>query len=284
MSETDSIFNGIAGESALESALEGIDLNNDTAAAFKADVSNGSVVGRLRIIARLVAYAMTAQRILFRLFRTDVQALALDGHYGTKRWYIAKALLFQFGSALVFTDKDAFYSPVVPSLRIVTHAAVTELSYKVIVKAAKSNGAGLVPLSSAERLALQDYFDEVRPVVAVEVRSAKADEIRLIAQVVTDAKQGVASIQANVELAINSYLRTLDFNGVVSRTKIKLAMLAVPGVIDVVINTLQIKKGGTNVFTPFANIPRISTTFAGHAKIAASFPLSSSLTYTSSNV
>lgn len=281
MNDVAEIYNQIAGASAQEEVLSQLDLSGDTAASLREDTNNSSTVSRSRLIAWIVAYAMWTQQVLFRQFRADVQELALDGHYGTKRWYVATAKAFQLGQPLVFTDQDAYYENDVPAARIVSHAAVTEMAYKVIVKVAKSNGSGLVALHPAERLAVQDYFDELRPLVAVEVRSAQGDEVRIQAKVVCDAKLGMAGIGSNVNTAINTYLTALDFNGVISRTKLNQVILAVPGVIDAVIDELQVR---INSSSPWSNVHRIATTFSGWARISSQFPLSTGLQFVSSNV
>lgn len=282
MSEINEIYNEIGGAAATESALNGVDISGDTSTSFLADVTNGSVVGRFRIIAWLVAVYCFFQRTLWRTYRKDVEALALDGHYGTKRWWVRKALEYQPFTEVVFTDNDAYFLPVVPELRIVTHAAVVESAYKVILKVAKSNGGtGLIALTQQERIGLQDYCDEIKPTVQVEVRSSKPDLVRVVAAVITDAKLGNANIQSNVELAINTYLRTLDFNGAIRRTMLKLAILAVPGVLDVDIQSIHVKISANS---PWMMINLRAITYSGHAVISSEFPLDQTLTYISQNV
>jgi len=281
MAEVDDIFNEITAEATTESVLDGLDASGDTATQLKQDINNGSNVGLNRTIAYLIAYAMQAQRSLFRLFKIDVQNLALDGHFGTKRWFVAKALQFQYGYNLTFTDKDAFYPIIDEAAKIVSHAAVSESAYHVIVKVAKTQNNALIKLSTDERLAVQDYFDELRPPINVTVRSANSDKARIIGQVVTDAKQGIPNIQINVEQAIFNYLQTLDFNGVFSLNKLRQTILSVTGVIDVVFDDVAIRIDGNPVWNP---VNRIYRSFAGFINLDANYQLSDTLTYLSSNV
>lgn len=274
-------YNQIASEVALDEAINSLDGSGDNATQLKADVNNGSVVGRNRLIMWFVAYFMTLQQDLFALFKSDTKALALDGHFGTRRWFVAKALEYQYGDPLIFTRLDAYYDPVVPENRIVSQAACVELGYKVIVKAIKTSGGSITPLSSDERNGLQDYFDELRPPVQVEVRSADSDRLRFNAEVVTDAKLGTINVQSNVEAAVNNYLSTLDFNGAFSINKLRQAILSVPGVIDVVIDNVESRISGSN---NWVQIPRIHISYAGWMTMDQSSPLSEAITYTSSNV
>lgn len=281
MATVDEIYNEMAAATGWETELDSLTGKGDTATQYKADLSNQSIVGRNRLMMRLVSYAMYAQRVLWDIFRTEVKELALDGHYGTARWFVAKALEFQFGDNLVFTPKDAFYNPVNTSNRIVAQAACVELGYTVVVKAARLVSGSLVALTDNQRIALQDYFDELRPPIVVQVRSAESDKVRMKATVVTDAKIGTSTISNNVQQAINNYFGKLQFNGALRLTDLRQAILSVPGVIDLVIGSLEVRSNASATWTL---VNRVHVTFAGYAAVDSAFPLSSTLSFVSSNV
>ncbi len=282
MKTIENIYDEIASEAAIDSALNDLDLSGDSATKFKEDVVTTSVVGRLRVLAWLVATAMFGHIALWEVFRRETKDLALDGHFGTKRWWVAKALAFQYGSDLVHTTKDSYYAVNLPAQRIVKQAAVVESAYKVIIKAVKSGTGGWVKLSTVERTALQDYCDEIKPAgMKVEVRSVNPDKLRIVGKVVCDAKQGILNIEANVGVAVFDYIQTLDFNGVFSITKLRAAVLAVPGVVDIQLDEVAARVDGSD---DWVNVVRIRTAFAGYMAIDSSYPLTETLEFVSSNV
>ena len=281
MQTVEEIYNEITAEQALQSSLSDLDTSGDTATSLQNDVSNGSKVGRHRLIKWVVAYAMWTQRVLFEIFKIDVKDLAKDGHFGTARWFVATALRFQYGDQIVLTAKDFSYPVITTANQIVAKASVTELGYKVILKAVKQGGTGFSALNADERTALQDFFDEMRPPVTVEVRSAQADRVRIYGEVICDAKQGIANIQSNSEAAIVSYVANLDFNGVFSVNKMREAVLDLPGVIDFLVTQVDSRIEGSSNWT---NVPRITNTYAGHMLVDSEFTLSETLEFKSSNV
>jgi hypothetical protein len=281
MQTVEEIYDEITASQTVQSSLSDLDATGDTAVSLLADVGSGSKVGRHRLIKWVVAYAMWTQRVLWEIFRIDTKALAKDGHFGTKRWLVAKALAFQYGDDLVFTPLDATYDPIDASAQIVAKAAVTELAYKAIVKAVKQSGTGYTVLTSDERNGLQDYFDELKPPMNIEVRSALADKARIYGTVVCDAKQGIPQIQSNAEAAIVQYIADLDFNGVFSINKMREAVLDIAGVIDFLVVEVGIRIDGN---TTFVNVPRVYSTYAGHMVVDSSHALSQTLEFKSSNV
>ena len=279
MTTTETIYDHLASEAATEASLVGLAPNPDSAAQLAASLSSGSKVDIHRLVMRLFAYAAKLQQDLFDLFKVEVENLAKDGHYGTVRWFVSRAKRFQFGHALVFTDLDAGYAVDDPAARIVTHSAVVELANQVTVKVAKAAGTGLQPLTPEELLAINDYFQELRPPVQVMVITAPADRIKLIGSVVYDGQTGMAAVQASVNLALRNYLKRLDFGGVVRVTELKAAILSAPGVVDVRLTNVEVRTTG-----PWVNVPRIHYTYAGHAEIDTSSPISSTLTWEVGNV
>lgn len=128
MATTATIYNQIANTAAQQTALAELTPNPDTVLQLQTELSAGSKVSVWRLYMWLHAYAQKLQRDLWDLFKVDVEGLAKDGHFGTRRWFAAKALKFQFGHTLQFTDLDAFYAVDDPAARIVKKVAVVELA------------------------------------------------------------------------------------------------------------------------------------------------------------
>ena len=271
---TEEVYAHMASAATEQAALAALSPNPDSPLTLATDASSGSRVSIHRLLMRVVAYCMVRQQDLFDRFKVEVADLAKDGHFGTRRWFVAKAKAFQYGDTLVFSDLDAGYATVNPAARIITHAAVVELANNVIIKVAKAAGTGLVKLTATERTAVNDYFQALRPPVQVTVLTADADRIRLSGAVVFDGQQPLSGVQAGVQLALTQYLQSLAFGGVVRISDLKAAILAVSGVVDVRLRLVEVRTTG-----PWTNIPRVHYTYAGHAVIDPAYPITSSLSW-----
>lgn len=276
---TTTIYNSIADAASQEAALATLAPNPDTAAQLQADLASNSKVSSWRLFAWTVAYVTKLQNDLFDFFRLEVIGLAKDGHFGTRRWFVAKAKAFQFGHTLVLTPLDGGYAVDDPAARIVSQAAVVEYANQVLVKVAKTQGTGLVPLTPVELLAVNDYFRDLRPPITVSVLTADADKLRITGVVIYDAQLILPGIQTGVYAAASNYLKGLDFGGVMRLTDLKAAMLSVTGVVDVRFDLVEARTTGV-----FTSISRIYTAFAGHMAIDAGFPITTTMQWQAGNV
>lgn len=266
MATTEQIYDAMADAASQEAALGLLSPSPDTAAQLRAEVSSGSRVGIWRLFMWLFAYAAKIQQDLFDRYRVDVVNLSRDGQYGTRRWFVAKALAFQFGHALVLTEKDGVYAVDDPGSRIVKRAAVQELANTVIVKVAKDTGGGLLgKLDPPELAAIDDYFQHLRPVVSVAVLTADPDQVKITGTLVYDPETPIMAVQSGVKLAIDAYLRSLDFGGVMRATDLKRAVLSVAGVVDIDITKLEARSTG-----PLRPVNRVYHSYAGHMVIYGS--------------
>ena len=275
------IYDEITAEEVADGALGEIDTTGDTAASLQTDVSNGSRVGRHRMIKWIVAYAMFTQWVRWILFQKEVEDLARNSQFGTGPWLVQKALEFQYGDDFILTPYDGYYDPITPANRIVTMAASVELGYKMILKAAKNSGTGKIKLSTDERIALQAHFNKYRLPVVVEVRSADPDRVRIIGKIICNAQLSIAGIKSNVEAAIFDYLQQLENDGIFSIEKLRNAVMEVTGVIDHVFDQIDLRVAGSNAWV---NVNRIKHTYAGYVTIDQDHPLDETLEYVSSNV
>lgn len=276
---TNTIYNWLAQRVAEQPTLAGLSPHPDSSAQLSSVLSSGSRVAVWRLLLWCVAYVHKVQEDNFDRFRAEVAGLAKEGHYGTRRWFVAKAKAFQLGHVLQFTPLDAGYDTDDPAARIVAQAAVVELANVVVVKVAKTSGDSLTKLTNAELVAVSDYFQEIRPPVQVTVLTADADRVRLTGSVVYDGQQPVAGVQAAVDLALKAYFKGLDFGGVITLTSIRRTILAVPGVVDLRLDAVHVRTTG-----PWQPIPRVHYTYAGHAVIDPAEPITSSLQWAQGNV
>jgi hypothetical protein len=275
MATTEKIYDAMASAASQEAALADLSPNPDTTVQLRSELSSGSRVSVWRLFMWLFAYAAKTQQDLWELYEKDVVALAKDGHFGTRRWFVAKAKAFQLGHVLVMTPLDGGYAVDDPVARIVTHAAVQERANSVYVKVAKGGANGtLAKLDPTELSALSDYFQHLRPTVHVVVLTADPDMLRVTGRIIYDPETPIMAVQSGVKLAMEAYLRSLEFGGIMRTTDLIQAVLTVPGVVDMTITDLAAKSTG-----PFRPVGRLYHTYAGHMILDTFSSLISTITW-----
>lgn len=271
---TDEVYDQIADTASQEVALAELSPSPDTADQLREELSSGSTVSVWRRFAWLFAYAAKVQQDLWDRYRIDVMALSRDGHYGTRWWYIAKAKAFQMGDTLVMTSLDGGYATDNPAARIITHAAVAERANLVQVKVAKGIAAPLQKLTATELTAVNDYFQHLRPTVQVQCITGDPDSVKITGTVVYDPETPVMAVQSAAKLALDAYLSTLDFGGVMRLQDMRAAMLAVAGVVDVVFGLVEARSTG-----PFRPVQRLYHSYAGHMQLDPYSSIISTITW-----
>lgn len=276
---TATIYNQLANTASQQTALAELSPSPDTTLQLRNDLNAGSRVSVWRLFMWLFAYASKLQSDLFDRFKQEVVELAKDGHFGTRRWFAAKALKFQLGYTLTFTDNDAYYTTDDAAARIITHVAVVELANRVLVKVAKTQGSGLVKLEPAEALAVNEYFQELRPPVQVMVLTADPDRLRIYGTVIYNPTVSLFIVRQNVKVAIDNYLSSLEFGGAMRRSDLMEAILAANGVVDVQLGTVEARTQG-----PWNGITRIYTTYAGYMVLDPAYSINTTLSWQAGNL
>ena len=226
----------------------------------------GSTVGILNNIADIVAINVNVFEQLQDAYKEELELIAASAVPGTSAWIKEKVLEFQYDALnpqyIQLIDLVPTYTEVDEDLRIISRVAVIESGNGVIlIKVA--TGDDPTTLSTPQLTALVNYLDVVIPAGPTVVASTQlADKIWIDAEIYYEG-QYVASIQSDVELAINTYLENIDFNGVVLVSKIQDAIQGVTGVKDVVINEVRARRDST-LFASATTVPRQWTTIAGY--------------------
>lgn len=226
----------------------------------------GSTVGILNNIADIQAINVNILEQLQDAYKEELEVIAASAVPGTSAWIKEKVLEFQYDALnpqyIQLIDLVPTYTVVDEDLRIISRVAVIESGNGVIlIKVA--TGDNPTTLSGAQMTALENYLDVIIPAGPTTVASTQlADKIWIDAEIYYEG-QYVASIQADVELAINTYLENIDFNGVVLVSKIQDAIQGVTGVKDVVINEVRARRDST-IFASATTVARQWTTIAGY--------------------
>jgi hypothetical protein len=212
--------------------------------------------------------------------KADFDALAAKRAAGTVAWLSDKIKQFQYGYVITVIDYNATYldttSAAALAARIVKYVAITESNGSVLAKVAKDNSGDLTPLISAELTSLTSYVNKIKFAgVSTTVISLNPDLLKALGTVYFDGQVLLTDITANVEAAINNYLKGIEFDGVFNKNKYIDAVQSVTGVKDFVPTTIEIRPDSGS----FLSVVKDYYPSSGYYAIDGSFPLSSGLIY-----
>lgn len=244
------IYDQIVAEKQNMPALSALQPSIDTSQNLLADLTTTSKVAIWRLWAFVTAVIIHTLEVYHDKHKEDVEDILSRSVPGTLKWYSERVLEWQFGNSLVFLDNVYKYNPVVPANRIVKRVSVRDSQNapgQVLIKVAKLDGFNQVlPLTSTELQLLSQYLDEIRFAgTRISLVSQNPDTIVGNFTIWFDGQLVPSAIQTDVDTAVKLYLRQIPFDGVFRVSDLILAIKAVPGVIDLQINSLS-GVAGTN--------------------------------------
>ncbi len=173
-------------------------------------------------------------------FETEIQAIIDGVTTPTNLWWQAQILKFQYSATTpqVAQLNTVSFSPYYPlgvdaTLRIVSNCSViTSFNSQVQIKVTNDGAI----LTAPQLLALTAYIQTIDPAgINWAIINSLPDYLFLNADVYYNG-QYAAIIQANVIAALETFLASIPFNGIVKVSSLEDAIQAVPGVTDVVIS------------------------------------------------
>lgn len=237
------IYDSLLVEKAARTELDGLDSTSTTAI--------------WRMLLYIVAICMAVHEAIFDAHKAEVTALIEAQRVHTKRWYITMAKAFQHGDSLP-ADSDT-YALINPDNMVVDEAAAVEVGSVLRIKVAKNTAGALGSLTSAERSALATYMDRVKDAgVHLNITTQAGDNLKLDLEIYYDAlvinsdgERIDGSALTPVKDAVNAYLLSLPFNGLLVLNRLIAAVEAVEGVIICRVVLAQSQYGG-GAYTTFA--------------------------------
>lgn len=204
--------------------------------------STYSKVSILSLIFYVVAYVTALKETLLSRWKEDVRQVGLSTHYGTAAWWVTAAKEWQYGDSVMVVDGRMGYETVTPSHRIVTAASVTAAGRALTLKVAKVDGqGGYSPLTADELESFQGYVDRIKPLgIYVDARSGQASPILIIGSVSYSAERSLADMSTAVHQALRDELDSLGFDGTVYVSRLTAAIVAVDGVVDCRIESVEV--------------------------------------------
>ena len=183
------------------------------------------------------------------VLQAQIDAVVAKAPAATSAWIQDKVLnYFQFDPNVPQVVKLVDFVPKYPiedpSLRIITRCSVvTSSSYIVDVKVAKQNPP--VQLSVNEYNALDTFLKTIGIAgVDYNVINRVSDKIYIEGQVKYFGSYS-AVIKTNVISAINNYLASIPFNGILKVIDIEKTIRNVEGVDDVLLKNVRVREDGT---------------------------------------
>lgn len=238
------------------------ELADQQAAGNLTGLTSISKVAIYKLWIYIVSVAISIFENLQDLFRTELEEYAKTVAPATHAWIRAKVFEFQYGDSIQLIDLVPKYATIDTSKQIVTRCSVkTSNQQKVIVKVAKSDPP--VALATLEETALGAYLDAILPAgVQLSLVNKTSDKLYVNANIYYNGQYAV-TIKADVIAAINAYLSSLPFDGVVKVSAIEDAIQKVTGVTDVVINQVKARPDSTS-FSSASVVARYWDTVAGY--------------------
>ncbi len=277
------IYDAMITEKETRTELDLLQPKPDTSQTFLDDLTTTSKVAIWRLMFFVMAVAIWTHEKIFDLHIADVQAQAEVLIPGTTQWLRQQALDFQFGDTLQFINNIFQYPVIDTAKQIIKRAAVIEVGGQVILKVAKLTASVPDKLDAAELTSFQSYVGQIKVAgIQIVIITADADLLKIAynvhynPQLLKSTGESIGTPGTfPVEDAINNFIQSLPFNGILNLTQLTDAIQAAEGVTDPIITLAEGKiAGGT-----YATIVDNYTANAGHMKIDPAFPLSTQLTY-----
>jgi hypothetical protein len=193
----------------------------------------------------ITAVGINIEQNLWDNFQAQLETQILAAPIGTDSWLNSQVFLFQYNATTPqIVTLNSGFTPSYPVInvadQIITRASVITQQNRIVqVKVATSNPPQA--LSSLQLSSLQSYLNTISFCgVQYNTVSLPADYLLLGATIYYNGQYG-STIQQTCLNAFNNYMANVPFDGYVVVSQIEAALLAVPGVEDVVLNNVAIR-------------------------------------------
>ncbi len=269
----DEIYDEIVAEKESLSSLNGLQPATDNAVNLLSNLSNTSSVAIWRLLAYIVAVAIWSHEKLWDVFKSEVDAIVDAGIPGTAKWYQQQCLLYQNGDTMEYANYKYSYPSIDESLQIVKRASAQELGGNVLLKVAKEVDGVPERLSASEISGFTSYINKIKFAgTFCTIISSDADLLSVSMNVYYDPSIINSSGELikdtsikPVEDALETYIASLPWNGVIKISAIMDAVQGVAGVDDIVIDTVQAKASAA---TNWIEVEKDYTTVSGYVTIS----------------
>jgi hypothetical protein len=191
-------------------------------------MNSSSLTAVFRVIESVYVAAMFAAEKLRDFFKEEVEVLVAQKQAPTLRWYQELAKSYLHGKPLVWNSETLKWEQqlsageLASDFQVTDYAAAVKSPGKITIKVAKEVSGSPAPLSTPEKAGFDSYMAKMQAAGDyVEVLSDDPDDIQIVVDVridplVINQNNGQLHSDASVipvELAVNDYLKNLEFNG-----------------------------------------------------------------------
>ena len=254
--------------------------NNATLSAL---LTSTSVTAIWNLFTYIMAVAIAMLEQIMLVFWNEVETIVSAAVPGTAPWIQAQCFLWEYGNTITL-NANYTLSYAVPNavLQIISACAVvTGTNGQVNIKAVTGASPSYTTLTTLQLNSLKSYLSAILPAgMNFNILSVASDTLTSVATIYYNGQYTGAPAAAFV--AYQNYLASLPFNGVVKISAMEQAILAVPGVTDIVWTTVSANTTlsiVTPLITAGATINREYPTYAGYIVDSGS----STFTYIISN-
>jgi hypothetical protein len=147
----------------------------------------------------------------------------------------------------------------------VGRVSVEDVDGTLRVKVAKFASGNLIALDTSEQISLEAYLKKVRFAgTKFTIISTNGDFIQFgVINIIHDGLNSDSAIKGFVKSVIKSQITNLPFNGRLWEVKLVDALQAISGVVDVVLNDIQVSSDGVQWF----RMPRYWTPVGGYFRV-----------------
>lgn len=222
--------------------------------AFDAKFSSVSLE---RLLIYIFASASWLLELIFDDFVNEVDTRIANSVVTTIAWYYSKTLAFQNGDALVFNESTSSfgYANIDDAKKIIKYVAVREVIESEVMKLKiYYSGADKQPLTADQQAAYQAYIKTLGAAGTHYIFVSQApDQLGVNMSIFYDplildsAGKKISDNTYPVVDAINDYLNTIEYGGVLYAAKMIDKIQSVPGVKDLVLTSLSHNGSTVNV-------------------------------------
>ncbi|WP_044213455.1 hypothetical protein [Flammeovirga sp. OC4] len=170
-----------------------------------------SKFGIWRLWLYVVSYALYLQEVIFELHQIEVNKLVDASKVHTAEWYEDKIKEYQHGDPILLhqESKQPYYEVEDDSKKVVKFVAVTGRGV-ALVKVKGEDGK----LSETEAEGVKSYLSEIQePGAQMGVVNLESDKLILHADLYYSPEYDRLTVEANVQSAVENYIKNLPFNG-----------------------------------------------------------------------
>ena len=232
-----------------------------------------SIVSLENIIFGIVASSIFILESLMDLFRKEVDDRLTSSVVATLPWYHKVCLEYQHGDELLYDDMTGGYGYAESDLskRIVKFASCRDRGGGLYILVAGVGDDGYpAALSNDVLTAFKSYLNQRKPAgILTEVYSYDPDNVQLVMtiqynpQILNTDGSSISNGNFPVEDAVNNYFRDIGYGGILNRNKLIDAIQVTPGVVDVTISNILVKRADAADYMDFEgnNYPSVGGSF-----------------------